>query len=326
MVKIMPVKIEISTKTIFFATGFFIFLGILWQIKEIILVLFLAFILMSALRPFVVKMEKFRVPRFFAILSIYIVLIFFLGVAGGIVLPPLIYQTIKFWEKLPSIFTKILPFLPLNLEFLTSELTPIGGSVLRAVINFFSNIFTLVTLFVLSFYLLLERGNLQNYFKTLLGEENGQRVFQLTLKIEDKLGAWVRGQLILMFVVGLFCFIGLTALGVDYALPLGLTAGLLEIVPVAGPILSGIPAVLVGLATSPILALSVVALYFLVQQAENHLIVPLVLNKALGLPPIVILIALMIGGRLGGIFGVFLAVPAVLILQTILSEMVASKK
>jgi predicted PurR-regulated permease PerM len=322
----MPAKIEISHKTIFFIFGFLALLWFLWQIKEIILILFLAFILMSALRPFVEKLERFRIPRVISILFVYLVFLSFLGLVGGAIFPPLIFQTLKFWERLPGLFERILPFLPLNFEFLTQQLTPVGGNILRVTLGFFSNVVTLVTFLVFTFYLLLERKHLEETFKTLLGEETGGKIVRTTWKIEERLGAWVRGQVTLMFLIGLTCFIGLTALGVDYALPLALTAGILEIIPIAGPILGGIPAVLVALVTSPVLALAVVALYFIIQQLENNLIVPTVMRKATGLPPIVTLLSLMIGGKLAGIFGAFLAVPTVVVLQTILQEVTASKK
>jgi len=322
----MPTRIEISHKTIFFTFGFLAFVWFLWQIKEIILVLFLAFILMSALRPSVEKLEKFRIPRIISILFIYFLFLFFLGAVGGAIFPPLILQTLRFWERLPEFFAKILPFLPLNFEFLTQQLTPVGGNILRITLGFFSNVFTLVTFLVLSFYLLLERSNLESAFKTLFGEESGEKVVKIIWKIEERLGAWIRGQVILMLVVGLAAFIGLTGLGVDYALPLALTAGIFEIIPIAGPILAGIPAVLVALVTSPVLALAVVALYFIIQQLENNLIVPTVMRKAVGLPPFITLLALMIGGKLAGIFGAFLAVPTVVILQTILVEIASQRK
>lgn len=322
----MPTRIEISHKTIFFTFGFLALLWFLWQIKEIILILFLAFIFMSALRPFVEKLERFRIPRLVSILFVYLIFLSFLGLVGGVIFPPLIFQTLRFWERLPELFGKILPFFPLNFEFLTQQLTPIGGNILRVTLGFFSNVVTLVTFLVFTFYLLLERKYLEETFKTLFGEETGGKIVRTTWKIEERLGAWVRGEAILMFLVGLACFIGLTALGVDYALPLALTAGILEIIPVAGPILAGIPAVLVALVTSPVLALTVVALYFIIQQLENNLIVPTVMRKATGLPPIITLLALMIGGKLAGIVGAILAVPTVVILQVILQEVSAQKK
>lgn len=322
----MPAKIEITHKTILFILAT---LGLIWfvlQIKEIILLLFLAFILMSGLRPLVEGLEKLRIPRLLSILLIYLVIIFSLIIFGGAVIPGLVLQTVRFWEKLPEIFNKILPFLPLNLEFLSQQITPISGNLLRATLDFFSNIFTILTLMVLTFYLLLERKNLEETFRSFFGEEKAGKILKITWKIEEKLGGWLRGQLLLMLIIAVASFIGLMALKIDYALPLAITAGFLEIVPIAGPIISAIPAVLVALASSPVLALAVVVLYFIIQQLENHLIVPGVMKRTVGLPPVITLVALMIGAKLAGISGALLAIPAVVVLQVILSEISSEKK
>ncbi len=322
----MPTKVEITHKTIFFTFGFVALIWFLLEIKEIILILFLSFILMSALRPTVEKLERFKIPRVLAIFLVYLVMLFLLGLLGSSILPQLVTQTIRFWERLPEIFNRIVPFIPLNFEFLTQQLTPVGGNILLVTIGFFSNVFNLLTLMVLTFYLLLERQNLEETFKTLLGEEIGQKVVKTVWKIEEKLGAWLRGQLILMFIIGLASFIGLTALGVDYALPLAITAGLLEIVPIVGTIIAFIPAVVVAFVVSPVLALAVTALYFIIHQTEGNLIVPTIMRKAVGLSPLVTLIALMIGAKLGGIFGALLAIPLVVVLQVVVEEATAGKK
>lgn len=322
----MPTKVEITHKTIFFTFGFVALIWFLLEIKEIILIIFLSFILMSALRPTVERLERLKIPRVLAIFLVYLVMLFFLGLLGSSILPQLVAQTIRFWERLPEIFNRIIPFIPLNFEFLTQQLTPVGGNILLVTIGFFSNVFNLLTLMVLTFYLLLERQNLEETFKTLLGEETGQKVVKTVWKIEEKLGAWLRGQLFLMFIIGLASFIGLTALGVDYALPLAITAGLLEIVPIVGTIIAFLPAVVVAFVVSPVLALAVTALYFIIHQTEGNLIVPAVMRRAVGLSPLVTLIALMVGAKLGGIFGALLAIPLVVVLQVIIEELSEQRK
>lgn len=322
----MLTKVEITHKTILFTLGI---LGLIWfilQIQEIILVLFLAFILMSALRPLVEGLEKFRIPRLLAILLLYFMIILSLGVFGSAVIPGLIWQTVRFWEKLPEIINKILPLIPLNLEFVSQQLTPVSSNILRVTLGFFSNIFTVLTIMVLTFYLLMERKNLEEAMKAFLGEANGEKAVQITWKIEDKLGAWVRGQLLLMFIIGFTSYIGLSALGVEYALPLAITVGIFEIVPIVGSIIASIPAILVAFVTSPVLAVAVMALYFIIHQTEGNLIVPTVMKKAVGLSPIITLLALMIGAKLAGIFGAILAVPTVVVLQVILQEVSEQKK
>lgn len=321
----MPTKVEISSRTIVFTFGFLAFLWFLWQITEVIVIFFLAFIVMAALRPTVERLEKYKIPRVISVLVIYLILLISLGALGGAILPVFVFQTLKFWEQLPALTNKIISFLPLNFEFVTQQITPVSENILRVTLGFFSNVFTLLTFLVLSIYLLLEREYLGETFKAFFGEERGAKIIRAMDRIEEKLGAWVRGQIILMFLIGLTSFIGLTALGVDFVLPLAITAGILEIVPVVGPILSAIPAVLVALTVSPVLALAVVALYFIIHQLEGNLIVPTVMRRAVGLPPIVTLLALMIGAKLAGIFGALLAVPAVVVIQVVLQELTLQK-
>ncbi|MFH0864072.1 MAG: AI-2E family transporter [Candidatus Gottesmanbacteria bacterium] len=321
----MPTKVEISSRTILFTLGTIALVWFLLEIREIILLLFLVFILMAALRPTIDRLVRFRIPKVIAVLLVYLVFIFFIGLLGGSILPQLVTQTIRFWEKLPEIINRIIPFVPLNFAFITQQLSPVGGDLLKVTLGFFSNFLTILTIIILTFYLLLEREDLEESFKSLFGEEKGNRIIEILWKIEEKLGAWIRGQVVLMFLIGLLSFIGLTALGVDYALPLAITAGLLEIVPFVGSIIASIPAILVAFVVSPVLALAVIALYFIIHQSEGNLIAPTVMKKAVGLPPVVTLIALMIGAKLAGILGALLAIPAVVVLQVILQELTIKK-
>jgi len=134
------------------------------------------------------------------------------------------------------------------------------------------------------------------------------------------LGAWVRGQLTLALIIGLATFIGLSFLRLPYVLPLSIIAGILEIVPMIGPIISAIPAIIIAFTISPVLALATTAFYFLVQQAEAHLVVPFVMKRAVGLPPLVTIVALMVGAKLAGITGGLLAVPIVVVIQTVVAQ------
>ena len=153
-----------------------------------------------------------------------------------------------------------------------------------------------------------------------------KRVGRVVKNIEQRLGSWVQGQLFLMLIIGVVSYIGLLLLKIDFALPLAILAGLLEIVPTIGPIISAIPAVIIGLSMTPVTALLVALLFFLIHQSENTLVVPFVMKKSVGLPPLLTIIALMIGGKLAGIAGVVLAVPVVLIIQEILHEYFNTEK
>ncbi len=316
----IPSRVEISHRTIIFTVLFLIGLWLLLQIKEIIYLVFVAFILMSAFKPLVEKLEHFRVPRAMAIFMIYILIVGSLGYVGSSVIPPLISQSIRLGESIPGYIKTVLPLYTLDSQTITQQLTPLGQNIFKVTIGLFSNIVSFFTILVISFYLLIERKHLEFFLGGFMGLEGSKRLLLILHKVEERLGAWVRGQLTLAFVIGFATFIGLTLLDIPYVLPLSIIAGILEIVPTIGPIISAIPAILVALTISPIFALIVAALYFLIQQAENHLIVPFVMKTVVGLPPLVTIIALLVGAKLSGIEGALLAVPVVVTVETIIAE------
>ncbi|MBI3956065.1 AI-2E family transporter [Candidatus Gottesmanbacteria bacterium] len=314
----MTSKIEISHRTIIFTVVFLLALWVLFQIRDILFLVFIAFILMTAIRPLVDGLSWARVPRVVAILLIYGIVFGFFGVSFAGTVPTLVIQSTKFVQELPTFLEKVLPYWNIDARNLSQQIAPISENILKLTVGIFSNILTTLTVLVFTFYFLLERKKLETMLATLMGEDAAQRI-TLTLKeVESRLGAWVNGQILLMALVGVSVYFGLTLLRVDFALPLAIIAGVLEIVPMIGPIVSAIPAVLVALTMSPFLAFSVVALYFIVQQVENNIFVPLILKKSVGLSPIVTVFALMVGGRLAGIVGAVLAVPIVLVLQVVI--------
>lgn len=322
----MPTKIEISHKTIIFTVFFLIFLWLVLQIRDILIMLFISFIFMSALKPLVESLERLKIPRLFAILFVYLSLFGFFVIFLIFVFPPLIAQTSTLGGYLPKYVGIALPFLNLHLQTIMDQLAPLGENILRMTFSFFSNIFAVVTIFVFTFYFLLGRAHLRKFLVDFVGKEGEQKIIEIVRKIESQLGYWLRAQLTLCLIVGTASFLGLSLLRVNFALPLALLAGVLEIVPNLGPIISAVPAVLIATLTSPILGLAVIALYFIIQQLENTFIVPQVMKKTVGLPPLVTFLSLLIGVRIAGLAGAVLSVPTALTLQTLFSELFTTKK
>jgi predicted PurR-regulated permease PerM len=247
----------------------------------------------------------------------------FFGASIAAAIPSLVLQVNRLLTELPEITERVLPTLNLDIRAITQQVAPISENVVKVTVSIFSNAVTLLTVLVFAFYFLLERRNAESVLVAWFGEEGALRIIAALRAVEAKLGAWVRGQLLLMFFIGVFVYVGLMLLHMEFALPLAILAGILEIVPIVGPILSAVPAVLIALATSPFLALSVVALYFIVQQVENNLVVPFVMRKSVGLSPLITIVALMVGGKLAGFTGVFLAVPLLLVIQVIVEMFLA---
>ncbi len=325
----MPRKVEISYRTILFT---FAMVGAIWlvvQIKDVLFLLFLSIIFMSALNPLVDIMQSLKLPRWLAITIIYIATLGFISMTIASIIPPLVEQTSNLVSQLPTIISTVRLF-DIDPSIITSQLATISrlpSNILRFTAGLFSNLVFVFTLAIVTFYLLMERRNLKKYLTIVFNDKNGEkRAEELVDKLEVQLGGWVRGQFILMTVVGILIYIGLILLGVPYSVPLAIIAGLLEVVPTLGPIVSGVPAVLAGFLISPYTALAVVALYFVVQQLENTILVPKIMQRATGVNPLVSLLSLMIGFKLGGPGGAVLAVPIVLIIKIAASELLSSNR
>jgi len=316
----MPTKIEISYKTILFILFVLILLWVTYQILEIILLVFVAFIIMSAIRPLVDILEKKKIPRVIGTLLVYLVFVGILTFILTSLVPPFITQMIHMINLLPNLIGTALPFTQINLSSLTQQIAPVSENIFKVTVGIFNNVFTILTLFVVSIYMVLERRNLDKQLTLFFGGSTGKRIFEYVIKVEERLGYWVRGQLALGVTIGVVTGIALFILGLPYALPLGILAGVLEFIPIIGPIIAMIPSVLLALTMSPILALITIGVYILIQQFEAHIVVPLVMKTVVGLPPLATIIAFLIGAKLGGIVGALLAIPVLVTVSTIISE------
>jgi len=314
-------RIEISYRTIIFTVLFLIFIWFLYQVRTIILLLFVSLILMCAMVDIIDWLEKNKIPRLLGILLIYFFVI--CGLIGIIylIIPPVVEQTGNFLNTLPQLLKDIGFIENIKPDMIISELGSIPISVLRFALSAFSNILGIFTVFVLTFYSLLEIKNIPLYLEALFkNKEKEEMVLRIIRKIESNIGGWVRGEFLLMLIIGVASYIGYRILGLDYPLALAVIAGFMELVPNIGPVISAIPAILVGLTISPALGLGALILSIAVHQSENHIIVPQVMKHMAGVNPIITIVCLLIGFKLGGAGGAVLAVPAFLTLRTLISE------
>lgn len=324
----MSRTVELSHRTIIFTILFLALIWLLIQISSIILGLFVAFLLMTALDPLVDKVSRLKIPRGLSILIVYFAFIGIVIAGLTSVVPPLIEQTTNLVNSAPFLFVEIAGWLKgLGIQVdsdliaqQASQLGAIPGNLVRLIISLFSNLITIFTILVITFYLLLERQNLDKYLLVLFGKGGEKQAKSFADKLETRLGGWVRGELTLMTIIGFITYIGLFLLGIPYALPLAILAGLLEIVPTIGPIISSVPAILLALTISPVTALATAALYFIVQQAENAFILPKVMQKATGVNPLMTMVALAIGFKLAGVIGAVLAVPILIVIHLVAVE------
>ena len=317
-IKPNQLTINISHKTIIYILGLFIAIRFLYEIREILLILFIAFLLVVAVNPVIDWLEKKRVPR--AVSSIGILLITFAVIISTAVslITPLFGQTQLFLARIPNLVAQLAPY---NIDFssFANELSSIPADFLKIALETFSGLVTFFTLLVVSFYLLQTRPQWSRYMHTLFGDK-GENYYHALTELEIKLGHWVRGVLVLMLTVGVVNYLGFTLIGLPFAIPLGVIAGILEIVPNIGPTIAAVPAALVGFTISPTHGIFAIVVSIIVQQLENHILVPNIMRKTTGLHPVITIVSILIGYRLGGATLAILSLPLVLSLQVILTH------
>ena len=179
---------------------------------------------------------------------------------------------------------------------------------------------------VITFYMVLQEDGLKKVFKVLVPPHYQPFANSILGKVQRKIVAWVKGQLILSFIVGLLAYIGLSIIGINYALVLGIFAGLAELVPYAGPFIGGVVAIFFALSQSTAKAVFVAALYIIIQQFENNILVPKVMQKAVGLNPIISILALITGVKIAGVVGALFAIPTVTVLDVIIKEILRTEQ
>lgn len=297
--------------------------GLAWiaiQIRDVLIALFISYIITAAITPYVVLLRKNRVPAPLAVIIPYVAAVAFFILIIIILVPFFITQVGLLFSRFPSYLNQDIQFLGNTINssqlnsIAVSEFENIGRNAFAVTTLVFGGVVSAISVFAISFYLLLYRETVTKSFVELFPSNYQDKIEKTTTQIGDKLGSWLRGQLVLSFFVGTLTFIILTILGVDFALPLAVLAGLLEIVPTIGPIISAIPAVIVALNASPLLAGIVVLAYIFIQITENNILVPRIMQRAVGLNPIVIIIGIIVGGKLLGISGALLAIPFISLL------------
>ena len=303
-------------KNQFLAAIFFIlFLFFLIKIKGIVIVLFISYILMASLYPTVLFLKKQKIPNILATLIPHLVLLAFFLLLIIPLLPFLTSQIQSLVKDFPQYFENAARIAGFNVDYssfntsISDSLSGIGKNIFSITGKAINIVFSALTIFVISFYLLLYRDSFKLSIVNVFPKEKREKVEDVLYKIEKKLGAWARGQVVLSLIIGVFTWIVLTLLQMDFALPLAVAAGILEIIPTAGPILASIPAIIVALTISPTLALIVAISYFIIQIIENNILVPKIMEKSVGLNPVVVLLAILVGGTLMGIIGALLAIP-----------------
>ena len=322
--KKLRVNVDISIASVFwilFAIGMVIFVS---NIIDILILLFTAILISFSINPLVNKMEKLRIPR--AVSSLLVIIIVFggFGLAAASIISPLIAQTQSFLETLPRLIASLTP-VSINWSDYTPQFMSVPNRVYSIAAGTLTSIVGALTLIVISYYLIQERPHLLKYLKYWFGEK-AERYNQLANDLEEQIGHWFRGELLLMLIIGVFAYIGFMIIGLPYAVPLAVIAGLMEIVPNIGPVVSTIPAIIVGLSISPSHGIAALIVAITIHQLENNFITPTVMRHAADLNPVITIVSIMIGYQLGGPLMSVLALPTVLCGRVILNYVHLNKK
>ena len=285
------------------------------QIRVIILSLFLSYIIMAALLPIVSFLRKKKFPKLAAVLIPYFSIILLLVLLIFPLIPFVAQQIELLVVGFPKYLDRSASLIGMRVDphqlqgYLNGQFTQLSSSALDVTTKVFGGVFTVVTVFIISLYLLLYNDVFKRFIARMFRVGHQEKVLKTVGLVNDKLGAWLQGQIFLCFFIGFITWIALTLLGVPFALPLALLAGILEVVPTLGPTLSAIPAVIVALTISPTMAVVVVVTYVFIQMLENQLIVPKVMERAVGLNPVIVILGVTIGATLLGVVGALLAIP-----------------
>ncbi len=315
--------INISTATIIKLLIFFLAITFLYLIKEVLLIIFVALVLAAAFDPWVDWFQKRKIPRSLGILTIYIVLFAIVSSAFILIVPPISKEVAQLSQNFPLYYEKIVSGwqhlqgsslnaqeqLQQGLASLSQNLPQTLSNVIGTLFDVFGGLVSVLLVLVITFYLTVQEEATKGFIVSITPSRFQPYLMQLYGRIQSKMGQWLRGQIILSLVIFALTFIGLTILNVPYALILAFLAGLFEIVPFIGPLLAAIPAVFFAFLQSPFLGISTAILYLIIQELENHLIVPKIMSKAVGLNPLMVILIILIGAKLGGIVGALLAVP-----------------
>lgn len=342
--------ISITAGTVVKTLAIIVGLFLLYALRDLVLVIITAVIVASSIEPAVRFLGRYRIHRIPAVLGVYVSIGALLAGAIYAFLPALIGELYEFSTKIPHLakeldlnflekggtslqkgglfFAQVAEGAPAKELLLTlGKISEASQSFVGVTSGIFGGFFSFILIVILSFYFAMQERGIENFLKIVIPFDKEAYVIDLWKRSKEKIGKWMQGQLILGVLIFVLVYLGLTIFGVPYALILAMMAGVLEIIPVFGPIMAAIPAVLLAFASGgTALALWITGFYLLVQQFESNLIYPLVVRKIVGVPPIIVILALIIGAQLAGFLGLLIAIPVVAALMEVVDDIERKKR
>jgi predicted PurR-regulated permease PerM len=312
-------------------------------LRDVIVLFIFALIIASAVAPAVGWFEKIKIPRVIGTLLTYIIIIGIAALLVALIVPTVARNAKDLASNLPeyirslsekfqsfqnasSKYEVIVNKLQDYLSTIGDVLKQISSNILSTAVSFFGGVFSLMLVVIMSFYISVQKRGVQRVLTAIMPINYRDYILNLWERAQKKLGRWLQGQLFLAVLVGVLVYVSLSLLNVKYALLLGIISAILELFPYIGPVLAAIPGIILGFLQAPILGVWVIVVYLVIQQIESYVIAPLVMGKVVSLNPIVVILALLVGEKLGGILGMVLAVPLAAVFGELLRDMIKKKK
>lgn len=340
--------ISISTGTLFRVLLIGVLVLAVYKLRSLVLVLFTAIVIASFMQSALARVKKYVPNRSLAAFIIYFISISIFVGLFSVFIP-------VFLEEMSALVAQLGPYIPSNSilnTFQSSSLTGAkdvatsiaGNASLGDVINnarnlagtfsggflaifssAFDGLFNMALIVIISFYLSVNEKGIENFLRIIIPAKFEEYVINLWQRTERKIGLWIQGQMLLGIIIGVLSYLGLTILGVKYSLVLALITACFELIPF-GMLLSVLPVLLFSYLDGGIsLTAKVSVLYFMLHQFENYLIYPLIVKKVIGISPLIVIVSLLAGAELAGLWGVILAIPCAVLLLEFLDDVEKKK-
>ncbi|MEA1929631.1 MAG: AI-2E family transporter [Patescibacteria group bacterium] len=332
-------NISISLGTIIKTIIVLLVLLTAYLLLDLVLAILVSVVVASAVEPAAKWLMRHRLPRVLSVLIIYLIGFGLFFVLIPFFIFPVVTELVNISATLPqkigdisSVFSGSGTLGQLTgslgaqvsvgefFDSLQSDLAGPARGVFQIASFIFGGLLSFILIIVFSFYLAVQSAGIESFLRVITPIDRENYVVGVWRRARRKIGYWMQGQLLLALIIGVLVFLALTIFGVPYALLLAVVAALFELIPFFGPILAAVPAVVISFSISPALGLIVLAAYIIIQQFENHLIYPLVVRKIVGVPPLLVIIALLAGAQLVGFLGIILAIPASVVLMELATD------
>ncbi len=324
-------NIVIKTSTILKFFAILILLGALYYMSDVVLVIITAIVIASAIEPVIRKLVRYKINRIIAVILVYIVVAVFLFEIFIFFIPLVLNDAITFLGSLPDSISVNSIWNPISalgghtassvldshniiiadlINDLRAFVTGSSGNAFDTAEAIFGGVFSFIIILVLSFYLAMKSDGVGEFLRIVAPVRHHDYIIDLWKRSQRKIALWLQGQVVLGLIVGILVYIVLAITGVPYAIMLAVLAGLLEIIPVFGPIIASVPAILLAFSYNGVgTGILIMILYFIIHQLESQVFYPLVVKKVVGISPILVIIALVVGAKLAGVVGALIAVP-----------------